>query len=648
MSTNHHDGVFNVVEPAPRIAGRHVTIGFEYTVGEAGLSEGGQLRIGLPNTAWAKPEVPQYYFWSEYARGERRRYTDYDRVNTTVRFATRTKAVPLLETDTRFRKPWSYPPSWLRDFDRYWIWVTAEDGGLLPGDRIIVTYGDPQWMPLTARVQRFTESKLCYLAFVDVDGSRSFQEVRGSPCFTSVSSGPVSRMTVTAPSIVDDTSIPAINVVYTDEQLLVPNEEPVVERLEVACPADGAPRSVELTNGGSANRIRWADVSASQVRDVPVRIRVRDPQRGLMEVSNPVLVRPAGSKLYWGDLHAQSQYHGWNPDEEVGISCHTPLECYRYARDYACLDFCAITDSGSITKDIWGDSVEAAQQMTEPARFVAFQGTELGDNVHGHRNVLFADDTDVAGIPVDSGDPEAPDRPVGLTTPEIQERFAGCDNVLLVPHHTKMWNDWKHHHPQLERVMEIYSVWGSGERRGTDLWEVLAEMTGGAQEAWARGYRLGVIAGSDTHTGLPGRSLPNSDRSDFHIYKAGIAGVWATELSRKGIFDALRMRRCFGTTGVRMILETFLDGHPMGSEVILGSAGKSRQCEVNVCGTSDLDSVTIVKNNADVQTFTDLADHAHLEWSDKSEVLSGDYYYVRVIQRDGNRAWFSPIWVDVE
>ena len=34
-----------------------------------------------------------------------------------------------------------------------------------------------------------------------------------------------------------------------------------------------------------------------------------------------------------------------------------------------------------------------------------------------------------------------------------------------------------------------------------------------------------------------------------------------------------------------------------------------------------------------------------LEWSDSGEVEPGDYYYVRVTQLDGARAWSSPFWV---
>lgn len=58
--------------------------------------------------------------------------------------------------------------------------------------------------------------------------------------------------------------------------------------------------------------------------------------------------------------------------------------------------------------------------------------------------------------------------------------------------------------------------------------------------------------------------------------------------------------------------------------------------------------MTIVKNNQDVHTFQPRQPWVNLTWADRDRVRSGDYYYVRVIQGDGNRAWSSPIWVDVE
>ena len=88
----------------PLIAGELVTVVFEYVTGEAGLAEGCKVKIGLPSVGWAPPEIPQYYFWSEHAKGKERRYTDYDRVNTTVRLETNSCACALLESEARFRE----------------------------------------------------------------------------------------------------------------------------------------------------------------------------------------------------------------------------------------------------------------------------------------------------------------------------------------------------------------------------------------------------------------------------------------------------------------------------------------------------------------------------------------------------------------
>ena len=646
--TTGDTGNLNVRYDTPLIAGSLVTIAFEYTAGPAGLPEGSRLRLGLPCVGWAVPLVPQHYFWSAYARGRDRTYTDYDRVNTTVRLQTDSKAQAFLQVEARFRKPWTFPPSWLRDYDRYWITVTLEDDGLGAGDRMIVTYGDPEQHPLTARVQGFPESKACFLAFVDPDGTGNFEEVPGSPWPVSVAPGPVARMAIVVPSIVRAAENPAARVAYTDAVHAAPEPVPDVGTLLVSGGAsDARERWVPVDRKTDAVSMPVPELAWHRDPLAAARIEVRDPARDLHAVSNPSLVRPTGQRLYWGDLHGQSQYHGWNPDEQVGISCNTPGECYRYARDIAGLDFCAVTDSRSIANDIWVATVQAALRMTEPGRFVAFQASEVGDNVDGHRNLIFAGADPEPGIPASRASDRADVLEV-LKTRSVRQRYAGRKDVLLLPHHTKMWLNWDVLDPELEPVLEIYSIWGSGEKAGTDLWEVLREMSGGAQEAWARGIRVGVIAGSDTHAGMPGRSLPWSDRDDFLIYKAGFAAVWADELTRQSLFAALKARRCYGTTGVRIVLEVFLNGQPMGSEIDWSCPDAVRTLSIRVWGTDELETVTVVKNNESVHTFRPRGEHADLCWDDTIAARDGDYYYVRVRQRDNNRAWASPIWLNVQ
>ena len=160
---NSEYGTIKFTFPEPLIAGEIVTLTCEYTVGKRGFAKNGKLRIGLPNTGWSEPLVPQYYFWSEYAEGKDRTYTQYHRVNTTARLVTNSKATVLLDSERRFRKPFTFPRNWLRDYVRYWITVTIEDDNLQPGDKIIIIYGDPEYQPLTARIQGYPEKRICLL-----------------------------------------------------------------------------------------------------------------------------------------------------------------------------------------------------------------------------------------------------------------------------------------------------------------------------------------------------------------------------------------------------------------------------------------------------------------------------------------------------
>ena len=67
-------GKVDIHHPERLIAGQLVTVEFDFEVGSRGMSERGILRIGLPSVAWGRPEVPQYYFWSAFARGKDRLY----------------------------------------------------------------------------------------------------------------------------------------------------------------------------------------------------------------------------------------------------------------------------------------------------------------------------------------------------------------------------------------------------------------------------------------------------------------------------------------------------------------------------------------------------------------------------------------------
>src|SRR3546814_4609422 len=86
----------------------------------------------------------------------------------------------------------------------------------------------------------------------------------------------------------------------------------------------------------------------------------------------------------------------------------------------------------------------------------------------------------------------------------------------------------------------------------------MALHSAGGSVEWLRtdgfplGHRCGVVCNSDGHKGRPGASYPGA--ATFGAY-GGLTCFYAGELTRDGIFESLRRRHHYGTTGCRLHLD---------------------------------------------------------------------------------------------
>src|SRR4029079_11849259 len=104
-------------------------------------------------------------------------------------------------------------------------------------------------------------------------------------------------------------------------------------------------------------------------------------------------------------------------------------------------------------------------------------------------------------------------------------------------------------------------------------------------DALRRGYRFGVIAGSDGVDGRPGNSHPG--HMGVRNVRGGLTAVMAPELTREALWDALAHRRCYATTGERILLEVFAGAASMGDTL---ETDTTPAFDVRVEGTAPLET----------------------------------------------------------
>ena len=309
-------------------------------------------------------------------------------------------------------------------------------------------------------------------------------------------------------------------------------------------------------------------------------VRISGSFGGLDAVSPPIEVKAKSAEFrpFWGDLHGQS---------EETIGTNSIEDYWAFGRDWACLDFCGHQGNDfQITPEFWRRVKDSAAEFHEPGRFVAIPGYEWSA-VHpngGDRNVHFLED-----------DPEifrssrwqAPDAPSETECNDANELFARLrgTSAIVVAHVGGRPANLESHDDEIEPLVEVASAWGKFE------WMI--------EDAMRLGHKVGFCAGSDDHKGRPGASYPG--RSFFGWY-GGLTCVYARELTRESLFEALRARRCYATTGQRMILHVAADGHIMGEEY--RSSGP-RHISIRAMGSSPIERIDLFRNLELIHTWTE-------------------------------------------
>ncbi len=440
--------------------------------------------------------------------------------------------------------------------------LTVNGRALASGEQVSVTYGDTRGGGPGFRAQTFAEAQHFFL--VEVNTGDGETATLPNPPFLSIVGGEAAALTVQMPSIVvsgepfriqvkveDAWGNPAGayrgNVTLAGRDVRVPEENATFDRAD--------------------RGVRWID---GCVVDAPGIHRIHATDGVLTAQSNPMACRDNAPKwmIYWGDSHGG----------QVAMAEKIP-DFFRYARDVAGIHFVGYQRNDHVlTARDWMLQQEAERAYHQPGRFVALPGFEWSAQTArgGHHNVYFRRHDQPIRRSGHEGLSDKSDADTDLPhITDVYDAYRGTDTVITA-HVGGEHSDLQYHDPHLEPAVEITSDHGTFE------WIL--------QETFERNYRMGFFGGSDSHNGRPGGDTPGFQHRRYA--KAGLAAVYASELTIESVLDAYKARRVYATTGARILLHTSCEGHAMGEEF---TTRKTPRVSAFVAGTAPCESVELYR-----------------------------------------------------
>jgi hypothetical protein len=494
-----HMGTMQLTPPGPFVAGSYAELTLTYTAGTFGIDDTGMVKISWRTTSdMSKPqfdEPAEPNFTTVEASNGAKLDVWFDRLN--IR--------PYANT----------------------LLIRVGRGYLRAGDTLTVRMGDRRQGSPGYRLQTNCEARVELRTSIDAFATYEFTELPEQPAFA-LTPGAAANWKAIWPSLAVAGESFRLAIVAEDAWGNPTGEAEQTLSLVPSRPIRALPQSVAIKRGEGPRILD--NLAADAPGDVELRL-LADGQE--VARANPLrVVAAAPLRRYWGDLHGQS-------GETIGMG--TAESYFRYARDLAFVDIVGHQGNDfQITDAFWAELNRLTAEFDAPGRFVCIPGYEWSGNtgMGGDRNIFFRRE----GRPIRRSshilvEGQTSTRAI-YTAAELFHALDGED-AMVIAHVGGRYADIKvAHDGRLERSVEVHSTWGTFE------WLL--------HDAFEKGYRVGVVCHSDDHKGRPGATRPGA--STFGAI-GGLTCYLMPELTRDALFQALRRRRHYGTTGTRMFLD---------------------------------------------------------------------------------------------
>jgi hypothetical protein len=229
---------------------------------------------------------------------------------------------------------------------------------------------------------------------------------------------------------------------------------------------------------------------------------------------------------------------------------------------------------------IWESVQETTERFHEAQRFVTFLSFEWHSMRHGDYCVYYKGSR---GEIIRASD-------IAAMRNELSALSRRGVDTMMIPHHICYLSGyrgicWKDFDSRFSPVVETVSMHGCAEEGDAPRPYLHSMGPRDGRSTMIRGLlegrKFGIIGSTDHHSAHPGS------------YNHGRCAVWAGELTREGIWEAIRNRRTYALTGDRISLALAVNGAPMGSVL---DPDPDRTVELAVTGGAPLDYIEVVKN----------------------------------------------------
>ena len=344
--------------------------------------------------------------------------------------------------------------------------------------------------------------------------------------------------------------------------------------------------------------------------------------------------------FYYGNIHAHSSYSDGNQDSSTSLIT-TPLQDFNYAKQSQHIDFYGISDhnhaqAGMNSPIKFHNGISQANSANMDGSFVALYGMEWGIISGGGHVIVYGYDSLIGWEPNNYDVFVAKNDYTNLWK-KINAKN-GAFGYLAHPNN----GDYDNLLSTTHSIFADNAIIGLPARSGpaSSTNSSYSNPSGSNNitdynNASKQGYHLGVGLDHDTHNSVFGRQ------------SAGRLVVLAPSLTRANILDGLKRMRFYSSDDWNIKVNFNINAQPMGS-IYTQSSSPTLSVNVNDPDGENTSSITVYYgvpgSGVNPTVLTSNTNSNNLTYTHAISNYSSYYYYIKIVQTDGNTIWTSPIW----